>query len=290
MLDGLNDGYGLENELVFSQHPLGLVQGEISNALCHGLFFLHGAHVARFQPAGQKPVLFMSERSEFVADKPIRGGVPLCFPWFGPHPTDSAAPAHGLVRARNWELKSTLRDPSGALCIGFQLAIEHWQLTYSATFGTELDLCLNIANLSEVSHTCEAALHTYLELADVQLASVHGLEQQSHLDKLTGEQLEPSGAPIRFTSETDRVYHGPVSEIVVHDPGYQRRIRLVPRGSHSTVVWNPWVDKSQRMPDFGDQEFQHMCCVETANVGENRFRIVAGGTSEMGVKISLQDA
>jgi glucose-6-phosphate 1-epimerase len=289
MLDGLNNCYGLENELVFSHHPLGLVQGVISTPLCSGLFFLHGAHVAGFQPAGKQPVLFMSQRSEFVTGKPIRGGVPLCFPWFGPHPSDSSAPAHGLVRTRNWELASTSRVPSGEICIEFQLPIEHWRLHYSVTFGTELDLSLKILNLSEVSHTCEAALHTYLELADVQLASVHGLEQHPHLDKLTGEQIEPSGSPIRFTCETDRVYHGPVAEIVVHDPGYHRHIRLVPRGSHSTVVWNPWVEKSQRMPDFGDQEFQHMCCVETANVGENRFCIAAGGTSEMGVKISVLD-
>ncbi len=289
MLNGLNDRFALGEQLTFAAHPSGLIHGLVSTPLCRGVFYLHGAHVAEFQPAGQQPVLFMSNQSEFQAGKPIRGGVPLCFPWFGPHPSDSGSPAHGLVRTRSWEVQSTLRDAAGNIRVVLVLEIDQWRLTYSIRFGAALDLEMDIENLADEGRECELALHTYLTLADVQTASVHGLEHQPYLDKLTGELVEPSGQPIRFTQETDRVYQGPVAEVVVHDPGFHRRIRLEPRGSHSTVVWNPWVDKSQRMADFGDQEFERMCCVETANVGDNRLRLASRARDQTGVNLSVID-
>lgn len=287
MLDGLNARFALPDQLLFEQHPSGLVQGRLETPLCRGSFFLHGAHVAEYQPAGQRPVLFMSEQSLFAADKPIRGGVPICFPWFGPSTTDSTAPAHGLVRTRSWEIVDTSSVTDGAVRVVLALKVEQWQLTYAVTFGAELDLNLQIVNQAETTRDCEAALHTYLQLADVDLASVHGLEQQAYFDKVSGEAVEPSGSPIRFTAETDRVYHGPVKEISVHDPGNGRTIRLMPRHSHSTVVWNPWVDKSRRLPDFGDQEFRQMCCVETANVGQHKLRLAPATEESMGVSLGL---
>lgn len=287
MLPALNNRFALDDQLTFVEHPSGLYQAVVSTPLCRGLFYLHGAHVAEFQPTGQPPVLFMSGQSEFKVDKPIRGGVPLCFPWFGPHPSDSHAPAHGSVRTRSWEMQSTSRDDSGNISVALALEIDQWRLTYTVQFGQSLDLALQVENLADGMRDCELALHTYLTLADVQTASVHGLERLSYLDKLTGEMVEPSGQPIRFTQETDRIYHGSVSEVTVRDPGFHRRIRLEPRGSRSTVVWNPWVEKSRRMADFGDDEFQRMCCVETANVGENRMRLVGVAPNETGVRISV---
>lgn len=287
MLPALNKRFALDEQLTFSEHRSGMYQGIVSTPLCRALFFLHGAHVAEFQPAGQQPVLFMSRQSEFKSDKPIRGGVPLCFPWFGPHPSDSSAPAHGRVRTRSWELQSSARDSAGNIGVVLTLEIESWQLTYAVRFGESLELSLNVQNLSAAERECELALHTYLTLADAKTASVHGLEQVAHLDKLTGEHVAPSGQPIRFNCETDRVYYGSVPEVIVSDPGFQRRIRLEPRGSQSTVVWNPWVDKSRRMADFGDDEYERMCCVETANVGESRLKLAGLGAIETGVRISV---
>lgn len=289
MLDGLNHRFALDDRLVFTLHPSGLVQGVVHTALCRGLFFLHGAHVAEFCPHEKEPVLFMSGSSVFEAGKPIRGGVPLCFPWFGPRAGDSTAPAHGLVRTQNWELQSTAADAAGVIQVVLGLEVDQWQLRYTVRFGTELDLTLMIENLADQPRECDVALHTYFALADAEHASVHGLEHHPHLDKLTGEQAEPSGGPIRFTQETDRIYWGPAEEVVVHDPGHHRDIYLNPRNSHSTVVWNPWVDKSQRMPDFGDHEFKRMCCVETANVGEQRLNLSRNSAVQMGVAIGQRD-
>ncbi len=282
MLNGLNAQFALDKHLQFVEHPSGLVQGNISTALCSGQFYLHGAHVAQFQPAGAEPLLFMSQRTEMRDDKPIRGGVPICFPWFGPHPSDATAPAHGLVRTQSWQLQATSLEADGVVRVELGLTVERWQLNYTVRWGTRLDLNLAIENLADEPRECEMALHTYLSLADVHTASVSGLEQQSHLDKLTGMTQSASGQAIRFTQETDRIYHGQVPEVLIYDPGHHRQIRLLPRNAHSTVVWNPWINKSQRMSDFGDDEYLRMCCVETANVGSDRLHVLPHTTASIG--------
>jgi glucose-6-phosphate 1-epimerase len=282
MLNGINERFGLDSQLQFALHPSGLIQGTVSTDLCGGQFYLHGAHVAYYAPAGARSLLFMSRHSEMCEDKPIRGGVPLCFPWFGPHPNDAAAPAHGLVRTRNWQLQATSLEADGVVRVALGLTVDRWQLTYTIRWGASLDLNLAIENLDDQPRECEVALHTYLALADVHTASVSGLEQQSHLDKLTGATEPASGQAIRFTQETDRVYHGAVSEVLIDDPGHHRKIRLLPRNSRSTVVWNPWIAKSHRMNDFGDDEYLHMCCVETANVGRDCLQIPAHATDSLG--------
>ena len=282
MLNGINEQFALDSKLQFTRHPSGLIQGNVSSELCNGQFFLHGAHVAYFAEAGARSLLFMSRHSEMRDDKPIRGGVPLCFPWFGPHPSDSTAPAHGLVRTQSWQLQATSLETDGVVRVALGLTVESWQLTYTIRWGASLDLNLAIENLGDERGECEVALHTYLALSDVHTASVSGLEQQSHLDKLTGLTEAASGQAIRFTQETDRVYHGAVPELLIDDPGHQRKIRLRPRNSKSTVVWNPWIAKSQRMSDFGDDEYLHMCCVETANVGSDRMQLPAGSTDSIG--------
>ena len=288
MLNGINAQFALENQLQFITHPCGLIQGNVSTELCSGQFYLHGAHVAQFQPRGAEPLLFMSQRSEMRDDKPIRGGVPLCFPWFGPHPTDATAAAHGLVRTQSWQLQATSLEEDRVVRVELGLIVERWQLTYTVRWGASLDLNLAIGNLADEPRDCEVALHTYFALADVHTASVRGLEQQTHLDKLTGATEPASGQAIRFTQETDRVYHGSVPEVIIDDPGHQRQICVLPRNSQSTVVWNPWFAKSQRMSDFGDNEYLRMCCVETANVGSDRLHILPRSTANLGCVVGLK--
>ena len=289
-VDGLNERLAIDQRLRFARHSSGLIQGLITTPLCRGEFFLQGGHITHFEPQGEQPLLFLSRHSEFQPQRPIRGGIPICFPWFGPHPSDAAAPAHGLVRTLPWDVQHTQVDQDEVVTIFLTAASPPWQLTYKMKLGRALDLTLDIANLSDEAASCEIALHTYLALADVDLASVHGLERQTYYDKLTREMVEPSGVPIRFTQETDRIYRGPVDEVIVHDPGNRRLLRLVPRNSHSTVIWNPWVEKSRRLPDFGDDEFRFMCCVETANVAEDRLAVPAKSQAELGVTLSVSPA
>jgi glucose-6-phosphate 1-epimerase len=287
MLDLLNEKFRIDQTLHFELHPSGLVRGVVTSDACQASFFLHGAHVAEFQPRGEQPVLFMSEASYFQPGKPIRGGVPICFPWFGPHKTDPAAPSHGWARTAAWDVTQTNLE-NGVLSVTLRLCIESFELEYNISFGRKLDLRMQIANRDSAPQSCELALHTYFYLSDIDRVSIQGLELLPYLDQLTGQTVAASGAAIEFVAETDRIYQGACQQIVIRDQGWGRKIKVSPRGSQSTVVWNPWVDKSKRMPDFGDLEYQRMCCVETANVTGQAVRLAAGGSATTAVTIEIE--
>lgn len=287
MLEQLNAKFAIDGQLRFVEGSGGLIQGLISTALCQAKFFLHGSHVAEFQPVGEQPILFMSDQSLMKANAPIRGGVPICFPWFGPHPTDSTAPAHGWARTAAWSLFASAQRGDGTLVVEMRLSVDHWDLKYTVEFSRSLVLSLEIGNAAGQSRDCEVALHTYFAVADVHSVSVLGLENQPYLDKLTSTQVGPTGQSIQFDAETDRVYDGSVPAVVIDDRGNQRKICVEPKNSRSTVVWNPWIAKSQRMPDFGDEEYLHMCCVETANVAADKIMLAAGESATLGVRIGV---
>ena len=286
-LNDLNDRFAIDDQLKFELHPSGLVQGRINTELCTGSFFLLGGHIAEFHPkAQQRPVLFMSQAAWFEVGKPIRGGIPVCFPWFGANKSDASLPAHGLVRTALWEVtESKLTSEGLAITLGYRSA--PYRVALTAVFGKVLDVTFTAHNESAVEQVCEVALHTYFELGDARRASVVGLERNQFRDQLTGDVRPPTGAPIRFTEETDRVYYASVPSFAIEDEANARRLTIKPRNSLSTVVWNPWIAKSQRMPDFGDQEFERMCCVETANVAPSVWVMGAGQSQSIGFEISV---
>ncbi len=289
MAQELNQRFAIGEQLKFELHPSGLVQGKISTDKCSGSFFLLGAHVAEFQPRSQsQPILFMSSEAVFEVGKPIRGGVPICFPWFGANKADANAPAHGLVRTAVWDVLESKLTPSGVLVtLGFHCG--PFRISLTAVYGETLDVTLNVRNESAIETVCEVALHTYFQLGDARRASIVGLEQNEFRDQLTGQVHSPAGAKIQFIEETDRVYRGRVPLVTIEDSANSRCIEIVPRNSQSTVVWNPWVAKSQRMSDFGDNEFERMCCVETANVAPHHLVIGAEQSESVGFEISASN-
>ena len=286
MLQELNQRFARGEELKFEMHPSGLVQGTVSTDTCTGSFFLLGAHVAEFQPRSQsQPILFMSDEAVFEVAKPIRGGIPICFPWFGANKAEVNAPAHGLVRTAVWDVLESQRTAAGVLVtLGYQLT--PFRLSLTVVFGETLDVTLNVRNEAPTEQACEVALHTYFQLGAARRATIVGLEQNEFRDQLTGQIHPAAGAGIQFTEETDRVYRGSVPVVTIADEANSRSVKIMPRNSHSTVVWNPWVAKSQRMSDFGDQEFERMCCVETANVTPHNWVIAAGQSQSVGFEIS----
>ncbi len=287
MIQELNHQFGLGQQLVFREHASGFIVGEVDSSLSSGQFFLHGAHLASYRPKSQsEDLIFMSEKSFFEPGKAIRGGVLICFPWFGPHPSDSSAPAHGLVRTTSWEMISGQLD-GDVVVVRMACELDGLSLVYEMRFGSDLKLSFTAENTSPVSQSCELALHTYFDLKDATTAQVHGLEQIGFFDKVSSTHKPPSGKPIRFDRETDSVYIGEVNELRIDDPARGRTIVVRPENSQSTVVWNPWIAKSQKMADFGDDEYQRMCCVETARVGENQLKLDAGTQETVAVTISV---
>jgi len=267
-----------------------MIRIAIETAVSSGELYLHGAHVSRFQPAGCEPVLWMSDSSYFESDKPIRGGVPICFPWFGPHPSDSKAPGHGWARIKEWDLVGCGVLDDGGVSLALKTKITDFELSFRVEFSRSLRMVLSVelaAGLLE-SRRFEEALHTYLRVGDIHQVSISGLESVGYQDKVGAlVQRDAALAPIRFSGETDRVYSDTIANCVLNDPQLGRTITVRKAGSLSTVVWNPWIEKSARMPDFGDNEWTGMVCIETANVGNHFVELSPGQVHTMKTEIEV---
>jgi len=267
----------------------GLVKAVVNTPLSIGEIYLHGAHVTKFVPQGRKSLLWMSEKSVFEADKPIRGGVPICFPWFGPLASDPKAPGHGFARTRPWNALSASTLPSGAIALELQTTIHDFAVKFLVTFAESLHMALNVElkKSATAALSFEEALHTYLTISDIREISIEGLESIGFIDKVNGATQKPAaGQPLRIDGECDRVYLDTTQTCLLRDPGFKRTIRVSKTASHSTVVWNPWIEKSARMADFGDHEWPGMVCIETANVASNSIELHPGQSHVMTAEIS----
>ncbi len=243
--------------------------------------YLHGAHLTRWTPADGRPVLWLSAASLFTEAKAIRGGVPICFPWFGANPLDPGAPAHGFARLAEWELVAA-RDDGDTVAVTLRLADSpatratawphRFEALYTVTVGTRLALALTVTNRDTDAISFEEALHSYLAVDDIRATEVAGLEGAPYLDQLAGMSVGTETGPVRFNAETDRIYLDSPAATAVTD-GSGRTVGITTQGSHSTIVWNPWIAKAASMGDFGDDEWTGMVCVESANVRENRVRL-----------------
>ncbi len=259
----------------------GLPALEADNQYCKGLISLHGAHVLSYVPNGEKDLLWRSESSWHEDGKPIRGGIPVCWPWFGPVPE----PAHGLARLSLWNIKEQNQNSDGEDRIVLSFSLNGIQAELSATFGKELTVTLKTINQSPKELVLTEALHSYFHISDIAQIQVEGLEGIAYEDRLTSVQAIQKDA-IRFDCETDRTYFTE-GEAVVKDSGFHRSIRIRKRGSKTTVVWNPWIAKSARMPDFGNEEYHTMVCVEAANAGKDAITLQPGQEHEITTILSL---
>lgn len=287
-LQDLTQQFALDNALFFEEHPSGLLIGRVQTSHCDAQFFLQGAHVTHFHPfITTKPLLFLSEVAVFEPARPIRGGIPICFPWFSTHPTDPTLPAHGWARTSLWQVVST-SNSSECVKVVLKLEQDDWHLEYDLEFGTNLQASLTITNLALHSRSCELALHTYFDVGSIHQVQVSGdLSLLPYLDQLTSTEHLPVSTPIGFQSEVDRIYQGSAPTIQLHDQAHQRTIVLQSHNSNSTIVWNPWIAKSIRMPDFGDLEYLKMCCIETANVRQNQLTLSPNSQHTTTFKITV---
>jgi glucose-6-phosphate 1-epimerase len=260
--------------------------------------YVHGAHVTAFDKAGEPGVLFMSGQSLFQADKAIRGGIPVIFPWFGPRQPDPTgkSPMHGFARVSEWAVESA-RGGGDVVSVTLslmpsELSRSLWphdfKLTYAVTLERDvLKLDLTVTNTGAEGFPFEEALHTYFAVGDVRHASVEGLAHTTYLDKVDNlAEKSQDAAPITFAGETDRVYVATPATCTINDPGLRRRIVVEKEHSDATVVWNPWVAKAKAMADFGDDEWANMVCVESANVGPHAVTLAPGASHGMRVRIS----
>jgi glucose-6-phosphate 1-epimerase len=288
----LPDGARLE------KGPGGLDRLSLRAAEGEALVYLQGAHVARFRPRDERPVLWLSAASRFEAGQPIRGGVPVCFPWFGPKAGSPGAPLHGFARILPWTVVAVTAETDGGLRAVLELTAEaaarggfprELALSLAVTVGRSLRMGLTARNVDSAPVTFEEALHSYFAVSDVRQVRVHGLEGVGYVDKTAAMARRPGeSAPVAIVAETDRVYTGAEGTATIEDPGWRRRIVVGKSGSATTVVWNPWAAKAKAMPDFGDEEWTGMICVETANAMDDAVTLAPGASHVMTATIGVQ--
>jgi glucose-6-phosphate 1-epimerase len=301
----LNEHFGIPGVLAFHQIPSGLVYADVTSPAATAQVYLQGAHLTAWQPKGAQPALFMSRKSDLEPGKPIRGGVPLAFPWFA---TDSKpdrvngkpGPSHGFARLQDWTVASAalagthpdqqdlhMTFTLGPTEMSRSMGFDHFRVAFQLTIGRSLKMQLTVANDGDKPLLFEEAMHTYFHVGDVHEVSVMGLEPTSFIDKTDGMKVKPAlQAPLRFTGFTDRVYGNTAATCVIHDELLQRSIRIEKKHSDTTVVFNPWKE----MPDLGPDEWHEFLCVETVNAGANTVTLEPGKTHTMEALITLEAA
>ena len=291
----LGERFAIPGHLEFDEHQ-GLARAQVGLPAAAATVYLHGAHVTHWSPAGTGPVLFLSEQSEFADGKAIRGGVPICWPWFGSRSDSKPGPSHGFARIQEWELAFTALIPGESgdrMHLTFTLApselsrslgFDNFRVAYEVVVGATLTLKLTVANLAAAPLRFEEALHAYFVVDDVRHASLSGLESATYLDKTDGTRAKttPDG-PLRFTSETDRVFPANTAPITIHDAGNRRVVTIQKSHSATTVVWNPWSG----LADLAGDAWPRFVCVEAANAGANAITLNGGETHTVSAVISV---
>lgn len=273
----------------------GLTAVRINTPVARGEMYLHGAHVTSWKPGEAQDVFFLSPHSLWKDGRAIRGGVPICFPWFGDKSDDPHAPAHGFVRTKEWQLESIAQDGDGVTVSMFTESSEDtrkcwpadFRLVHRARFGAELTLELIMTNPGPAALHFEEALHAYFDVGDAREVRVSGLDGVHYLDKTDAFREKTQAGEVVITSETDRIYLNTEGALELRDFVLQRRITIVKENSRTTVVWNPWVDKARQLSDLGKDQWTRMLCLETSNVGNFAIELAPGQQHSMKATVTV---
>jgi len=301
-LQTLSDQFTIPGVLAFSQTEQGLIRANITTPACTAEFYLQGAQITQWQPTGQQPVLFLSERSFFTSSKAIRGGIPIIFPWFGtrtatPDDPRTDGPSHGFARISEWTLAFAalagddlhLTLTLGASDTSRSLGYDQFALAYEITLGVELNVKLTVTNQGSKPLHFEEAFHTYFSIGDSQQVSIIGLSDTEYLDKTDDFKRKRQTDPLlKLTGETDRPYLDTLVPVNIDDPVLRRRITVDKAESKSTVVWNPWSTLTATLPDMSPDCWLTMVCIETANVATNAITLASGEHHSMEAHIFVQ--
>lgn len=276
----------LESEVRFKSIAENITLVEIDTPLASAKISLYGGHIVSWRPKTQTiPVLWVSELAKFQHGKAIRGGIPICWPWFGKHPSDPSLPSHGFARLANWDLMSIETQGSGEIVFCFSLdkllidsefsdcAIS---LQLKIVIGVILEVALTTTNGGSKEISFTEGFHTYFKISDIVNIRILGLENADYINLVRSDESHIEKDEIRFNGELGRIYLNNKATCVIEDPIFNRRININKINSNSTAVWNPGIGVASKMDDLGPVGWKDMVCVETANALSNIITLKPG--------------
>ncbi len=284
-IEGLEKSFGNKEGVSFQELEGGIVVAAIDTPLAIAKISLYGGQVLSWQPKTQaKPVLWTSDLVKFKNGKAVRAGVPVCWPWFGLHPTNQNLPGHGYARITNWIIKSIVNDIDGAteVCLALgasNLALTHWNARVSLelriTIGAALQIELTTRNdgINKIEFT--EGLHTYFQVSDISNVEVLGLEGADYIDLVNQNEGRTQYGAISFDGELGKIFLKNKAICVIEDKGLRRRITIEKSGSNSTAVWNPGLEIASKMDDLGSLGWRNMVCVESANALTDKITLAS---------------
>ncbi len=295
-INQLKEHFGIPGVLEFHATASGLVYASATTPHATATVYIQGAHLTAWQPKGQQPAIFLSRKSDFAPGKPIRGGVPIAFPWFATRHDGKPGPSHGFARIQDWTLAFAamagddlhLTFTLGPTEISRNLGYDNFRLAYQLIIGRTLTMELTVANDAAAPLLFEEALHTYYAVADIHEVTVEGLDGVTYLDKNDNLKSKVQHGAITITEPTDRVYLNTTSTCEVHDTASKRRITIAKAGSNTTVVWNPWESGALKLPDLDPTEWHEYIAVETVNAAANAITLAPGATHAMRAHITVE--
>jgi len=278
-IEQLNADYGLPGQLKFVEGKGGFPLIEIDGPKAKASISVYGGQVLSFQPANEpEDLMFLSEKAYYQEGKAIKGGIPVCWPWFGPDPEGLGRPSHGFVRNRLWEVLGTETTADGEVKVKLGVAAtaetreiwpEEFEMAIAISIGDTLTVELITRNRGDRTFFITQALHTYFKVGDIQQVKVIGLEELEYIDKPDGGAKKTQKGAVTFASEVDRIYTNVPNELVIEDAAFGRKIYISSTGSKTAIVWNPWVEISANMGDLEDEDYKRLVCVETANAADD---------------------
>jgi len=294
-LTDLDRRFGIPDVARLCEGSGGLTRVVITSPLAHGEMYVHGAHVTSWRPAGSEEVLFLSSKSRWEEGQAIRGGIPICFPWFRGKADDPHAPAHGFVRTRSWQLYSIVENSDGIAVTMFIESDEQtrrwwpaeFRLVHRVTFGSELKLELICINTGRTPLYFEEALHTYNRVADVGTVRLQGLDGTRFLDNTDSNKEKTQFGDVTIASQTDNAFINTKKAVDLLDPKLSRGIRLQKANSTTTVVWNPWQEGAKGLRDLGQGEWQQFLCLEASNIMSAAVTLAPGQKHTISAVLSV---
>lgn len=292
-LDDLNSRFAADSQVHFAtQH--GLVVAQLANRHGSATVALSGGQVLTYQPVGQQPVLFVAQQARYEVGKSVRGGIPVCWPWFAGRRDDPARPFHGFARMLVWGVRAAhAAAESTTLELGLTentTTRAYWphpfDLRLVVTLGRTLQVDLIARNTDTQPVELTAALHSYFRVGDVAQVTLHGLEGTTFIDKTNGDS-EQHEASLAIDRWIDRIYLDTTATCSIDDASLKRRIVIEKAGSRATVVWNPWRENAAAIADMGDDEYRAMLCVETANTGGDTITLAPGHEHQLSAIIHV---